>query len=393
MIKKIQTPLIVIILALLTFGFSAKSYAASCNWKNRNPYMFAWDSCKNNSSANVNGYISFQYNTSCFKYSWTVNGVAAGNNYVMHKNISQNGTYNICVKVTDTCNNCDTTFCTTKTINCFSNSCNWKNRNPYLFAWDSCKNNSTANVNGYISFQYNTSCFKYSWTVNGVAAGNNYVMHKNISQNGTYNICVKVTDTCNKCDTTFCTTKTISCFGNKCVWKNKIAAINFFDSCNGIRYRNSTTGYVAMNQNSNTSCLKLTWKIDNQVVANTYFFHAPILSNGFHSYCVKITDTCNNCDTVICQTRYYYCKNLGIEDHLMNQKVSIYPMPAIDHLNIHSDIETNNVTISNISGQLIWQGAINIGDTLLDVAMWPSGWYVLTFSTQEGKFFRKIQIE
>lgn len=77
----------------------------------------------------------------------------------------------------------------------------------------------------------------------------------------------------------------------------------------------------------------------------------------------------------------------------MNQKVSIYPMPAIDHLNIHSDIETNNVTISNISGQLIWQGAINIGDTLLDVAMWPSGWYVLTFSTQEGKFFRKIQIE
>jgi hypothetical protein len=68
-------------------------------------------------------------------------------------------------------------------------------------------------------------------------------------------------------------------------------------------------------------------------------------------------------------------------------------MPAHDQLNIHSDIESANVTINNISGQLIWQNSIKIGDTTLDLASWPSGWYILTISTEEGKYFRKIQIE
>lgn len=390
MIKKLQSVLILTTLTVLSLGFSSESSAATCNWKNRNPYMFTWDSCKNNSSANVNGYISFQYNTSCFKYSWTVNGTSAGTGNIMHKTINQNGTYNICVKVTDTCNNCDTTFCSTKTITCFGNSCNWKNRNPYMFAWDSCKNNSSANVNGYISFQYNTSCFKYNWTVNGVAAGTSYIMHKNITQNGTYNICVKVTDTCNKCDTTFCATKTISCFGNICIWKNKIAAINFYDSCNGIRYRNSTTGYIAMNQNSNNSCLKFTWKVDSQIVSNTYYFTAPIIRNGYHTYCVIITDTCNNCDTAICQSRYYNCNNLKVNSEFLSETIFVYPLPAKQYLSIYSGFESSKAVIYTINGISIWEGTINEGENIIKTENWPSGMYILNMQTTDGIVTKKI---
>ncbi|MFM6984583.1 MAG: T9SS type A sorting domain-containing protein [Chitinophagaceae bacterium] len=390
MIRKIQNLLTVTVLTILSLGFPTKSYATACNWKSNNPTVLTWDSCKSGYAV-LNGYVYFNSNIqSCFKYTWKINGIVISNSRVLYKTITQNGSYSICLKVTDTCNNCDTTFCSTKTISCFGNSCNWKNRTPYMFTWDSCKNNSSANVNGYISFQHNTSCFKYSWTVNGTAAGTGYVMHKSITQNGTYNICVKVTDTCNKCDTTFCSTKTISCFGSKCNWKNKISAINFFDSCNGIRYRNSSTGYIAMNQNSNNSCLKFVWKVDSQIVSNTYYFTTPIIRNGYHNYCVKITDTCNNCDTVICQWRFFQCNNLKITSEFLNETIFVYPLPAKQHISIYSNFENSKAVIYSINGMIIWEGIVKEGENIITTEKWPSGMYILTVFSKDGNIHKQI---
>lgn len=118
-------------------------------------------------------------------------------NYPIHAN----GTYTICVKVTDSCNTCDTTYCGTRTISCIKSTCNWKNRSASTNYWDSCNTtNGKYALNGYISFS-SKSCFKYQWTVNGAAAGAHYIMNYPITANEKYVICVKVTDTCNNCDT------------------------------------------------------------------------------------------------------------------------------------------------------------------------------------------------
>ncbi len=132
-------------LFLITFGLTlylsqtiSTANAATCNWKIRNPYTNFWDSCSGRANKySVNGYLVFKSSTTCFKYQWTVNGKNVGTSNVLSYPITSNGSYTICVKVTDTCNSCDTTFCSTRTITCVNN-CNWKGLNASTNFWDSC---------------------------------------------------------------------------------------------------------------------------------------------------------------------------------------------------------------------------------------------------------------
>jgi hypothetical protein len=79
--------------------------------------------------------------------------------------------------------------------------------------WDSCAGLIYKySLNGYIVFNSNTMpCFKYQWKVNGHPAGNDRWLYYPITENGTYNVCVTVTDTCRRCDTTFCSARYITC--------------------------------------------------------------------------------------------------------------------------------------------------------------------------------------
>ena len=346
----------------------------ACNWSRRNMYFNAWDSCNGlKNKYSINGYFG-PYN-GCYKYSWLVNGVKVSDSRTLNYAIQQNGTYNLCMKVIDTCDKCDTMYCKTFNVSCIT-TCNWKNRNPYTFSWDTCQGFGLSNsVNGYISFQYGkTSCFKYNWTVNGKNAGNTYWTNYPITQNGTYYLCVKVTDTCNRCDTTFCMSKTISCFKN-CNWSNKITALNYVDSCNGRRYKMSLNGYVAVNQN-NISCCKFLWTVDGKTVSNTYYFHAPVTKNGYYSVCVKITDTCNRCDTTICETRQINCNNSSI-DEIQSHAWHLFPNPVQSILNIDAEKAIGRLKIYNCNGQLIYSESISDSSNKVDVSAWPSGIYFI----------------
>jgi hypothetical protein len=148
----------------------------------------------------------------CYKYVWTVNGAFVGNARPMTYKMNSNGTYVVNCKVTDTCNNCDTTFSKTFNISCFTNKgCNWASRNPYFNAWDSCVANQK--IYGYIGFNYSkSSCFKYQWSVNGLNLTSSRMMNKQIYSNGYYYVSCKVTDTCSNCDTTFSKMLYIGCF-------------------------------------------------------------------------------------------------------------------------------------------------------------------------------------
>jgi hypothetical protein len=367
----------------------------NCNWKGRNPTVFGWDTCKGNGYRNsVNAYISFNYNNSkCFKYIWKVNGVNVknANSNILHYPIYQNGTYNMCVAVIDTCNNCDTTFCISKTVNCFGSKCNWKGRNPSLSVWDTCKGNGNRNsLNAVIYFNTNgISCYKYQWKVNGnLVKGSGNKLNYAINKNGTYTICVVVNDTCNRCDTSFCITKTINCF-TSCNWKGRIYTINFFDSCNGLKYRNSASGYVVLNQNGNNSCVKYRWKVDNNIVSNTYYFIAPIYSNGAHTYCLTLIDSCLKCDTTICFTRNFNCKNLGVESSV-HSELTIYPNPVADIVYLNSTVAYEVVEIYASNGQLVWKGQINVGDTAIDMSTMSKGVYVIRLRNSTETVIRKL---
>jgi len=357
-----------------------------CSWSKRNMYFSAWDSCTGKKiKYSVNGYIG-PYN-GCYKYNWLVNGVKVSDSRFLNYQIKQNGTYTLCMKVVDTCDKCDTTYCKTFNFTCIP-GCNWKNRKPYTFSWDTCQGYGLINsVNGYISFQANSSCYKYNWTVNGKNAGNSYWVNYPITQNGTYYLCVKVTDTCNRCDTTFCMSKTISCFKN-CNWSNKITAKNYIDSCNGRRYKMSLNGYVAINQNY-LNCCKFLWTVDGKTVSNTYYFHAPVSKNGYYDVCVKITDTCNKCDTTICETRQMNCNNSSIES-IQSKAWHVYPNPVQTILNLATESNIGCVKIFNCNGQLIHDATYNDVSTQIDVSTWPAGIYLLR-REDTGQVFKFIK--
>ncbi len=283
--------------------------SSTCNWKNRYPYASFWDSCKN-SKASLNGYVSFNSSSSCFKYQWTVNGNNAGTNAnKINYPVYNNGTYNLCLKVTDTCNNCDTTFCSSRVINCYAATCNWAIRYPNTSFWDSCKNNK-ASLNGYVSFN-TKGCFKYQWSVNGNnVGGNSYYINYPVYNNSTYSLCCKVSDTCNNCDTTFCSSRVITCYSSSsaCNWKSLYPYTYFFDSCSSVAQ--SLNGYISF-QNSSTSCFKYLWTVNGNTVGTGNKLNYHITQNGSYDVCIKVSDTCNNCDTTICSKRSITCFSSG----------------------------------------------------------------------------------
>jgi len=108
-------------------GLLSYSDLEACNWQSRNGKFTTYDSCNSNTKkASIGGYVYFNSNLlGCFKYQWKVNGNVVSTRNILTYAITQNGTYSISCKVTDTCNNCDTTFSSSKTISCIPANCNW----------------------------------------------------------------------------------------------------------------------------------------------------------------------------------------------------------------------------------------------------------------------------
>ncbi|MDI1234771.1 MAG: T9SS type A sorting domain-containing protein [bacterium] len=362
-----------------------------CNWKSKSPSITSFDTCKGNGARNsMNAYLGIS-NRSCLKYQWSVNGITQSTkNYYINYPISKNGIYALCVKVTDTCNHCDTTICTTRTFTCYS-ACNWKS-NAYFYSWDTCKGTGGVNsVNAYISIK-NGTCNKYNWTINGIDAGHGNILHHAITQNGTYNICVKVTDTCKNCDTTYCSIRNITCFSG-CDFKARAPYFNVWDSCVG--HKSSINGYINF---YNRNCMKFDWTLDSQAIGNgSRLVSVPIYKNGSYLLCVKATDTCNHCDTTICVSHIINCNGLGIESNKTLSHIQLYPNPANNLITIQIEKNTLNDTpnsyfIYDIIGNLISEGFLNEGNSTLFTNEWPNGLYLVKVGTVHGDKIIKLII-
>ncbi len=301
-----------------------------CNWKSQNIYFRKLDSCKSQrSSQNLIGGLIFINNNyfSHYKYQWKVNGtVIAGNSGETYYNLSSNGTYTLCVKVTDSVNNCDTTLCETFVVTCINN-CNWKAQNPVFTARDSC--NTTGGsylIAGGISFNGNYSGkYPCEWKVNyNTVAGTGPVLQYNVSSNGTYVICVKVRDTLKNCDTTFCKTVVVNCF--PCSnWRSKFTSFYLHDTCdqypNKIYNRvDGITGRINMVNMADYFYYKFRWTINGKTV-NPYGQIDEPLPNGTYTVCLTIRDTIKNCDTSFCRTVTVNCSPCPIWKNLVTSFV------------------------------------------------------------------------
>ncbi len=359
--------------------------SSKCNWKSRSAYAYFWDTCNTSKKRySLNAYISFS-SKSCFKYQWTVNGTNAGNGYVMNYPITANGKYSVCVKVTDTCNNCDTTYCSSRGITCISH-CNWVTKGMYFSAWDSCNTKTGKySLNGYIG--PSGGCYKYNWYVNSALVSTSRFFNYSITKNGTYSLCMKVIDTCSNCDTTFCSTRYITCVKSGCNWKGQKPGYYFWDSCTGKHYTYSLNGYISF---SNKNCMKYQWTVNGYKAGNGYVMNFPITQNGTYTVCIKVTDTCHSCDTTYCNTRNITCLTSGIKPSDGENRLNIYPNPSEGMVYIENHNGRGLFTLTDVSGQVIQAGVLEIGQQLLDLSKHPGGLYFINLKTSEAIFKQKI---
>ncbi len=299
-----------ILMLMLPFVSSAQT----CNWKARNPVLSAWDSCYSSSNQIIavitfNGFTSGQY-----PCEWKVNGVITGNNApILQHNVSSNNIYSICVKVRDTINNCDTTFCLNTVVDCIQCN-NWKSKISRFYVNDTCDQypgklyNRIDGVIRWINMSdksYN-QLYKYKWTINSKPLTSAQGSHITLP-NGNYTICLTIRDTINNCDTTLCKSVTVNC--QPCVsWSKRIQSLRIFDTCS--QYDKMLKGEVKLENYSNVI---FKWSIPNfnsklyQDNVKNYTYYPG--SNGTYTVCLKMTDTMKNCDTTICKTINFQCLN------------------------------------------------------------------------------------
>ncbi len=361
--------------------FTVNCTKNNCKWYGRAPKFSVVDTCQGSGGKNsINGTIGFRNTSACIKYEWTVNGM------VVSRKAQMDYTYKVCLYVLDSCDKCDTSFCVTKTISCFQ-TCNWKARSPYFYAWDTCKGNGGPNsVNAYISFKNISACYKYAWTVNGYPSGNKNVMNRKIYANGTYVICLKVFDSCDKCDTAICVTRTINCF-KKCNFKARSATFTVRDTCSSTAAGLSSSIYF-----SNSSCLKYNWTVNNANAGTGSGMKYNVMKNGTYVICVKVTDTCNKCDTTYCKTVNFNCKKLGLGANNALPEVQVYPNPAGNKLFVELPYTVASYEIANVLGVCVDKGELMNGTNTINTEGLVNGVYILWVTTEQGKQTLRVVI-
>ena len=105
------------------------------------------------------------------------------------------------------------------------------------------------------------------------------------------------------------------------------------------------------------------------------------------SYAVEVSQ--NGCvDTSACANFFM----IGIADNGFNNKISIYPSPAKNSLNISSANRVNNLflKIYNVSGALMLQKNLLPQEKSIDVEALSSGIYFITLEMDDEIFYAKF---
>ncbi|MEY4041848.1 MAG: T9SS C-terminal target domain-containing protein [Bacteroidetes bacterium] len=342
--------------------------------------------------------VSLSSTNSCNVYKFTVNGVTDTCNHldikifksggttaigpfttaVFYQTFADTGSYYVRVSIKNKCCGSDTLFYNLIRVTCkpTTSKCNWKSRNMYFSVWDSCAGvKNKVSVNGYIG-PFN-GCYKYYWTVNGVSVSTARMMSYGITTNGTYNVCMKVVDTCNQCDTTFCSSRAITC-AKTCSWAPKRSAyFSAWDSCTGKTHKYSLNGYFGpMN-----SCYKYTWTVDGVVVGTGRMISYPITKNGTYVFCIKATDTCTGCDTMICSSRVITCATAGTVNARHDAGIVIFPNPSRDQLTIQCTSKNATYCIMDSKGSMVKSGQLIHEISSIDVSELPRGIYSVSVIT------------
>lgn len=363
----------------------------TCNWQDIPIVTSFVDSCRSYGTFIKNNTINCNLRTNggtfgFLQTNWYVNDTLKQiGGYDFSQIIQKNGKYKMCVNLIDTINHCDTLICHEFNVSCISN-CNWKSKNIYLYANDSCvQNQKKYFVKGAVLMDGTPNLtYRYQWYVNNMLVGANYYSTaQRITSKSSYQICVKLTDTVKNCDTVICKTVVADCL-NCQSFLPQIYSIVLSDSCvmNSQTTYRAVVGKLIYRNPAANSFYAVKWTVDTTSSSNSIYLRQAVSSNGNKRVCLVISDTLNGCDTQICKTVYVNCSFGSTIDNTKLSGLKVYPNPASKSV-VLSDINTSfRFECYDVAARLVLEGYSDPGEPI-SVANLKNGMYALKIWTDD----------
>ncbi len=318
----------------------------------------------------------------------------------------KDGTYYVCIKGYNSCQNCDTVICKSITIKCSNTSkCNWKTRG---LKFGGFKNTTTCGKVVFEATNLQDTCVQYKMVMNGVVISEKRVYTHYFTKNGTYKVGLKAYDKCKGCDTTLWTEVGIDCFpkdstngGNgstngkdttqvkTCDWsKFDFTYIQSKSNCKRYLIKATTTD----------SCVTYKMKVVSGNTAiyletgSAHEFTFP--SNGYYNVCMWGYNNCYKCDTWVCKTVYIKCESASTSNLNENQ-FTVSPNPSLDFIVVRNADASQNSTIQIVATDMLGREMMNVNTSTnqsISTAHLSGGMYWLTIKSDKGSQSMKLQI-
>lgn len=269
----------------------------------------------------------------------------------------------------------------------------------YCIPNQTCQASFTYSVNGNVVTFSNTSTglnnfgSNYSWSYgdNTTSFGPFPAPHTYTS-NGTYVICLTLTDSLQNCTSIFCDSLTITGQQNPCSSYFSL----FQDSVNTLLWY----AYPAV---TGTAPFTYLWDFGDGNQSTQASPSHTYASPGQYTLCLTITDA-NGCSSTYCDSSSVRAMQLamqylqvmpfttGIQEH-ENLAGKVAPNPADQFIDITLEKETKGtVRITDMLGNTLLENSMQNRSSRIDISMLPAGYYTVTVITANGSMNKKVAI-
>ena len=130
--------------------------------------------------------------------------------------------------------------------------------------------------------------------------------------------------------------------------------------------------------------IELDGELVGATASTTFTLEAP--DAGMHEYTVFYVDANYG---VSCPMTISYQVALGvIEDAIVN---AIYPNPTSGDLHINATAMTH-ISIVNAMGQVVYEQNVNADETVIDMAKFEAGVYMVSIITENGSSVKRVTV-
>lgn len=233
-----------------------------------------------------------------YTWSWG-DGTTSTGVYGTHV-YKKSGVYEVCLKIYNSTKKCFTYVCKKVEIVVPSatKNCKWEKAAIKVGYSNKC------NVYTFEMTLFADSCIKYQLSVYDMKTGKTYPLPAGrtgtytFSDTGKFAIIAKYSNKCTGCDTQTYSMFNVTCkpTTSKCNWAAAGANLTYANKCNVYTFEGknmSTTG----------NCFKYSILVGNSGATTTYNGRVAshtFKATGTYTVCIKYTDSCKGCDTMIC---------------------------------------------------------------------------------------------